>query len=93
MFYQRDGQPAGEHRAGGGQTAGEGQAELEGDEDLPQRDGDCGSQRCEGTEQPEVKMTKQMRAIEILKQTNHLSSNCSKMSSLLSNMNYTIKVL
>ena len=39
---QGDHWPAGEHRAAGGDPPGQGQAELEGAEDLPQRDGDCG---------------------------------------------------
>ena len=69
LYFQRDCEPAGEHSAAGGQTAGESQAELEGDEDIPQRDGDRGSQRCEGTQQSQIEMTTQSRAIEIFKQT------------------------
>ena len=54
---QGDHRPAGEHRAAGGDPPGQGQAELEGAEDLPRRDGDRGGQCREGAQQSQVQMT------------------------------------
>ena len=51
---QGDNKPAGGHGGGGGAAAGEGQAESQGAQDLPQRHGHRRQQRGQGAQHPQV---------------------------------------
>ena len=54
VCVQGDDQPAGGHGGGGGAAAGEGQAESQGAQDLPQRHGHRRQQRGQGAQHPQV---------------------------------------